>query len=199
MHFVRDLCAALKQIRFAVLGIMLTMLLGGHGLAMAKTVVVSFTDLNELDTWVIINDTVMGGRSAAVMQPHANGVQFSGLLSLENNGGFASIRRIPAALELTNEKAIVLAVQGDGRTYQFRLRTNRQLDGVAYVATFITNPKQTTVVKFTPRDFTPQWRGRIVRNAQPLVFEDVQQLGFMLADKTPGEFALTLLSIDQTN
>ncbi|MDM7861578.1 CIA30 family protein [Alteromonas sp. ASW11-36] len=166
---------------------------------MAKTAVITFTDPTELDNWVIINDTVMGGRSVAHIEPTPTGTRFSGLLSLENNGGFASIRRIPEPLGLSSNKAIELTVQGDGRTYQFRLRTNRQLDGVAYVATFATPPEATTVVQFTTKDFTPQWRGRIVTNAAPLAFEDVQQLGFMLADKTPGHFALNIMSIAQTN
>ena len=43
--------------------------------------------------WWVINDTVMGGRSSSSWQlsEHDIGV-FQGSVSLENNGGFASVR-----------------------------------------------------------------------------------------------------------
>ena len=42
--------------------------------------------------WIVLNDTVMGGRSSATVSTVENSIQFQGIVSLENNGGFASIR-----------------------------------------------------------------------------------------------------------
>ena len=55
---------------------------------------IAFTQMSELDNWVIINDTVMGGRSRARIDIENQHLVFNGYLSLENNGGFASIRRV---------------------------------------------------------------------------------------------------------
>ena len=44
-------------------------------------------------TWAVVNDTVMGGRSEAnITWVNGRGLVWRGTLSLENNGGFVSIR-----------------------------------------------------------------------------------------------------------
>ena len=42
--------------------------------------------------WIIVNDSVMGGLSKSKVTFTENGLVFKGTLSLQNNGGFASIR-----------------------------------------------------------------------------------------------------------
>nr|WP_241664478.1 CIA30 family protein [Ningiella ruwaisensis] len=158
---------------------------------------INFVDNNELDNWIIVNDTVMGGRSSASIALEKNSLAFSGDLSLENNGGFASIRRVYEPLAWQDKAVFVITVKGDGRTYQFRLRTNRFADGVAYVANFDTKKGEEQTYRFLAQDFTPQFRGRVVSNAPALAFSEVQQLGFMLADKSPGDFLLLIKRIEQ--
>ena len=47
-----------------------------------------------IDKWGIVNDGVMGGISQSnIYLNEANNIIFAGNVSLENNGGFASIRR----------------------------------------------------------------------------------------------------------
>ena len=162
----------------------------------ATQVSIEFSQPSETLNWVIVNDTVMGGRSAARLDVEDNAMRFYGILSLENNGGFASTRRIGEPKQWSGERLIKLKVKGDGRRYQFRIRTNRQFDGVAYVSEFSTSAEIQTF-EFSESDFTPQWRGRRVPNARPLNFQDIEQLGFMLADKRPGEFELLVESITQ--
>jgi len=158
-----------------------------------------FTDPAELDNWVIINDTVMGGRSQAKLGLDKHYLIFSGELSLQNNGGFASIRRISPNIDWSANKLVQIKVKGDGRRYQFRLRSNANMDGVAYVAQFntIENTEQTIV--FGLNDFTASFRGRVIPSAAKLNFDDVKQLGFMLADKTSGKFVLSVREIKQVN
>ncbi|MDT0596129.1 CIA30 family protein [Glaciecola petra] len=158
---------------------------------------IQFSLTNEIDNWVIVNDTVMGGRSKAQLDIVKNMLIFSGSLSLQNNGGFASTRRVYKPVEWDPKQAFQITIEGDGRAYQFRLRTNRRMDGVAYVVGFQTVAGKSQSFTFEPSDFEPLWRGRYVRGAEALTFDDVSQLGFMLADKTPGEFSLKVKSITQ--
>lgn len=158
---------------------------------------ISFDKPEELANWVIINDTVMGGRSEAKIRLEDNLLSFTGSLSLANNGGFASTRRAYSPVQWLPENALKVTILGDGRSYQFRLRTNKNMDGVSYVAEFKTSANEPQILHFTLQDFTPQYRGRVVRGAPNLAFEDVVQLGFMLADKRPGEFKLKVQSITQ--
>lgn len=159
---------------------------------------IAFTDSSELENWVIINDTVMGGRSSARLNIEDEHLIFNGYLSLENNGGFASVRRVYDERTWLPNNPLQIKTVGDGRRYQFRLRTNRQMDGVAYVATFQTTADKAQSFSFEPGDFTPQFRGRFVRGAPALSFDDITQIGFMQAEKSPGEFSLQVLSISQS-
>ena len=48
---------------------------------------------NNVDTWRVVVDGVMGGRSTGRVASNEPGIlRFSGDLSLENNGGFSQIR-----------------------------------------------------------------------------------------------------------
>lgn len=143
--------------------------------------------------WVIVNDDVMGGRSSARIEATDDGVRFTGLLSLENNGGFASTRHLladaPAGMD-----GMRLEVRGDGRAYQLRLRQGRRFDGVAWSVEFdSTGEWQTIELPFD--SFRPVFRGRSVPSAGPVDPQNVTQVGIMLADKNEGRFALEVRSM----
>ncbi len=141
--------------------------------------------------WNRVNDTVMGGVSSSSFNlTEENRFIFNGNLSLENNGGFASVRSSPAELGLDNLEFFQLRVLGDGRSYQLRLRTDNRWDGVAYKQDFQTIAGQSVDLFLPVKDFEPTWRGRYVSSAPPLNPADIRQIGFMLADKNPGDFQL---------
>lgn len=151
----------------------------------------------ELNNWVIVNDTVMGGRSFANLVMAEQGLRFEGVLSLANNGGFASIRRIKNNGQWHPNKPLKLNVMGDGRVYQFRLRTDKTFDGIAYSVRFQTQAGVATSHTFSVDDFTPQWRGRKVIGAAPLQFSDITQIGVLLGDKREGRFELVIKDVSQ--
>ena len=72
--------------------------------------------------WFCVNDTVMGGVSQSSVRQGDDGVVFSGTLSLEQNGGFTSIRSQPSELSLDGTTGFRLRLRGDGRTYDFTAR-----------------------------------------------------------------------------
>jgi len=144
--------------------------------------------------WQTVNDGVMGGMSSSRMVKAAGALNFEGALSLENNGGFASVRRLVDA-DLSQATGVRLEVRGDGRTYQFRLRQNDRFDGVAWRAEFTaTEAWQTVDLSFD--EFIPVFRGRRVPEAGQVVPASIRQVGFMLADKTPGPFKLEIRLIE---
>jgi monofunctional biosynthetic peptidoglycan transglycosylase len=158
---------------------------------------VDFSNPQEQRYWNKVNDSVMGGLSESNLRVQDNIAYFAGDLSLKNNGGFASVRRFGPLEFQSNQSPIRLQVKGDGRTYQFRLRTNRGFDGMAYVASFSTQADEWQTFDFSEDDFIAQFRGRRIIDAPTLAFSQVRQLGFMLADKQPGKFALAVKSISQ--
>ena len=71
----------------------------------------------------------MGGRSNGRFKINDDKkMEFFGMLSLENNGGFASVRARGAKLGLEKDDVIVARVRGDGRQYNFNLYSQRNAD-----------------------------------------------------------------------
>ena len=144
--------------------------------------------------WNIVNDTVMGGRSSSRWSNSSSALSFEGFLSLENNGGFASVRHDLNNIDLRNTDGIFIKVKGDGRKYQFRIRS--QASRWANYSQEFKTKKNTVQTFFLPyEDFKPSWRGRNVRNLPTLRGKDVRGIGFLLGDKVQGKFKLEVLNI----
>lgn len=162
----------------------------------AAETVIDFSDPSEADRWQIVDDVVMGGRSSSRMVATADGTSvFRGDLSVENNGGFASVRTTGERCSLAGATAVVLRVRGDGQAYKLRLRTDALWDGASYQTTFETRAGEWMDVTLDLADFEPRWRGRLVRDAPPLDPAAVRGLGLMIADKQEGAFRLELRSL----
>ena len=148
----------------------------------------------DASAWRSINDGVMGGLSSGGMIQIEQGLRFTGEISLENNGGFSSVRRL-AEQDLSGATSVRLEVRGDGREYQFRIRQDSQFDGVAWRALFTTGDQWQTV-EIALDEFVPVFRGRTVAEAGPVVASRIRQIGFLLADKNDGRFALDVRRIE---
>lgn len=158
----------------------------------AQKNLIDFDDTDRGD-WYVINDGVMGGVSRSDIRRTDRGTGvFSGVLSLENNGGFASVRVAVGRQDLSKHTGLEIRVLGDGRTYQLRLRMDDRFDGIAYRTHFETRDGEWTAVRIPFDQFHPTFRGRTLSDAPPLDTSQIQQLGFMLADKKPGAFSLEI-------
>jgi monofunctional biosynthetic peptidoglycan transglycosylase len=159
-----------------------------------QTNIMQADDLNaEVQRWMIVNDTVMGGRSSAdlyTLKDEPDVFRFLGQLSLENNGGFASVRAVFPSKHFAAAEHICIRVRGDGRRYQLRLRGGRSYDGVAFATSFETEENKWLDYRFAIKDFVPTWRGRQLSGIRDIRPHEVRQVTFMLADKKPGEFQL---------
>lgn len=150
-------------------------------------------DSDTVGNWYPVNDGVMGGRSSSSIRSSGEGVGvFEGDLSLENNGGFASVRTEIPDGALAGLSRIVLRVRGDGKRYQVRLRMDTNFDGIAYVASFETAPNEWIKVEIPLASFEPSFRGYRPRDAEPLDASRVRQIGIMLTDKQQGRFRLEI-------
>jgi monofunctional biosynthetic peptidoglycan transglycosylase len=141
------------------------------------------------DCW-IVNDGVMGGVSQSALRQDAQGVYFEGLVSLENNGGFASMRSMvqyPPGTQL-----LELVAKGDGKQYKLVLRT-ALAPRVNYAADFIAEPIWQTH-QFNLNQFKPTFRGQAI-NAPALSFADVIEVGILISNSQAGRFAIQLKTL----
>jgi len=143
--------------------------------------------------WTAVNDGVMGGISRGGAKLVAGSLHFRGILSLENNGGFSSIRSSGPTRDLTAAEVIVLRVKGDGRTYRFQIATNAQFRGsrISYQAEFPTKRDDWTEARVPISALVPMFRGQTL-SGPPLDRARVQEIGLSLADGKPGAFALEI-------
>lgn len=147
----------------------------------------------EASFWRAVNDGVMGGVSSGSMDQDGERLVFSGELSLENNGGFSSVRR-SVDQDLSGASKVRMEVRGDGREYQFRIRQSSRFDGVAWRAMFTAKESWQTI-EIDLAEFNPVFRGRTVAQAGPVVPSEIRQVGFLLADKKAGAFKLEIRHI----
>jgi monofunctional biosynthetic peptidoglycan transglycosylase len=157
------------------------------------TMVTDFKDSGEVDQWRIVNDGVMGGLSQSqILTTNDKTAIFQGEVSLENYGGFASVRTIPRPYNLAGYSGFMIRIKGDGKRYQLRLRTDNRFDGPSYRHSFSTRENEWITVQIPFRDFVPTFRGRVLTDAPPLSPEQIQQIGFLISDKQEGAFQLEI-------
>lgn len=155
-----------------------------------------FAGRQALSKWQIVNDGVMGGRSSSRVDPGADGsMSFSGILSLANNGGFASTRSRGSNLGLKQGDTIVLKVKGDGRKYTFNAYVPRRRMAFSYRVEFKTKKDQWTEVRIPLDQLVATSFGRVVRGAS-LNPAEVNSVGILLGDKKPGAFQILIQSIE---
>ncbi|WP_404364304.1 CIA30 family protein [Marinobacter sp.] len=141
--------------------------------------------------WRAINDEVMGGRSTGGPELRDGKLHFLGTLSLENNGGFSSVRAKGKTYDLSDAKALAIRVKGDGRTYQIRLYTDARHQGsrIAYAASFSTKPDEWMETEIPFKALRPVFRGRKL-DGPPIDLTSIEEVGFLIADRREGDFTL---------
>lgn len=174
-----------------------SLLLGCSATGMAtepiSKLLTDFSDASVSKRWVSVNDNVMGGISEGGFRiSEDNTLVFSGNLSLENRGGFTSIRTRPKDLNLDGYDTIALRLKGDGRTYYINLMNSSRNAATSYRVPIKTNKDNWQEVRISLKDFVYTSFGRTVARAAPLKAKDVQSLGITLADKKAGPFLLEL-------
>lgn len=143
-----------------------------------------------LKNWQTVNDGVMGGisESTIILSEEGFGL-FSGHVSLKNNGGFASVR-LTTKVELENtSQEIVFRIKGDGKEYQFRIKSSKD-QSESYVQTFKTTGEWQTL-RLNISDFYPQYRGQKL-GIPNFNFENIQLISFLIANNKEEDFNLLI-------
>ena len=147
--------------------------------------------------WRIQNDVVMGGRSESQLKMTEDSMaHFSGRVSLENNGGFCSIHQTVEKEPFTiskDSKSFLIALKGDGKAYNFRIRTSKGRH--SYAQTFSTHNKggwETITIPFKSMQAT--YRGEEV-NVPNYNGENVVEMQLLIGNKKEEDFEIFVRSI----
>ncbi len=163
---------------------------GGTALPSERTLF-EFEKRDSTEGWTSVNDTVMGGLSSGGCRWIDEGtLEFAGDVSLENNGGFASVRVGTGALDLSDYDELHMRVRGDGKRYAFSVQTDHWMMAGAYYFHFQTAAGQWQEIRTPMRALEARSFGRPLRGAPALNTRDIRAFGFMISDKQAGPFRL---------
>lgn len=155
-----------------------------------------FTDPHAAETWQAIDDRVMGGLSRSTLrQDPAGHAAFEGTVSLERNGGFASVRSAPGAHGLAGAEACIIEVCGDGKRFKLSLITDEAFDSINYQCAFMPAGGGWHVLRLPLQDFRASFRGREVAGAPLLDPARIRQAGLLIGAKQAGPFELNIRRI----
>jgi hypothetical protein len=174
--------------------------------AIPTDAIVWFPDASSVAAWRNVDDSVMGGVSASrstwVASEGRGAMEFTGDLSTENNGGFAStLSRVDTGLGMraAGARALGLRAFGDGRTYLLQLRAGPS--GADRWISRFTPPSRDTGgssvnVELPLASFEPV--NQFLRPVDPQAALDpasISQIGIYVLDGQVGSFRLIFESI----
>ncbi len=153
----------------------------------------NFTKDSDISNWKIVDDVVMGGRSDGSFTINEDGHgAFSGKVSLENNGGFSSLRYNFETKETSAYSRFVIRLKGDGKSYQFRVKDKRY-NRYSFIFTFETTDNwQTVEIPF--KNMSAAFRGYKV-DVPNFEGNQMEEIAFLIGNKKAESFKLLIDSI----
>jgi NADH dehydrogenase [ubiquinone] 1 alpha subcomplex assembly factor 1 len=159
----------------------------------SPNVIFKFESGSSTKGWQIVDDRVMGGRSQGNFSVNSEGFGvFEGYVTTENNGGFSSLRYNFDGIKTAGFEFIVLRIKGDGKSYQFRLKSSDN-QRQSYIYTFSTTGLEQDII-ISLKDFYPSFRGRIL-DMPNFDADQIEQIAFLIGNKTKELFSLKIKSI----
>jgi NADH dehydrogenase [ubiquinone] 1 alpha subcomplex assembly factor 1 len=152
-----------------------------------------FNSNSSTSDWQVVDDVVMGGRSDGgfSINEAGNGI-FQGKVSLENNGGFSSLRHSLNAKVGDNTK-VRITLKGDGKAYQFRIKSS-PYDRHSYISEFqTTGDWQEVVIPLSA--MYPAFRGRKLEIPN-FNSAQIHELAFLIGNKEAENFRLEISKIE---
>ena len=156
----------------------------------ASQIIVDFNLNSDTSTWITVDDVVMGGRSNSYFKINRNRHgEFYGTVSLENNGGFSSLRHRFTSIEVAEYAEVVLKVKGDGKKYQFRIK-DESSNYHSFITSFQTNGEWQTL-KIQLSEMYPAFRGRNLSIGN-FSSNSIEEIAFLIGNKTAENFKLQI-------
>ena len=163
-------------------------------LFMNSIVLVDFNVNSKVEDWNIVNDVVMGGKSNSYFKIDSNGNgSFNGTVSLDNNGGFCSVQHYLKPIRLSDKKIFSIRLKGDGKKYQFRVKSNRN-DYYSYIYQFQTG-KEWETIDIPITEMYASFRGNKL-NIPNYDGSQIEQIAFLIGNAKAESFELLIDKIE---
>ncbi len=156
-------------------------------------IIFDFNKDSDIQNWRIVDDIVMGGRSSGQFTLNSDGFGvFSGDVSLENNGGFSSVRYSSQKISVQKDAKIRIKLKGDGKNYQLRVKDNAR-NYYSYVKMFSTSGEWEEII-VSLKDMYPTFRGRRL-NSPNFEKDVIEEIAILIGNKKNEAFELIIDTI----
>ncbi len=160
----------------------------------SKHIVFDFDKNTTIDKWIIVDDVVMGGKSSGTFAINKDGHGvFQGDVSLENNGGFSSVRYRFEKIQIGGATKVYIKLKGDGKKYQFRVKSNTG-DYYSYITSFSTNGSWQEI-ELKLKDMYPSFLGRRL-NSPNFSNDYIEEVALLIGNKKQESFKILLDKIE---
>lgn len=161
---------------------------------MSSKTIFDFNHKSDLHDWNVVDDVVMGGNSSGIFNLDKDGFGvFEGDISLENNGGFSSVKYRFSRFTVKDYTKIRVKLKGDGKEYQLRIKSNSE-DSHSYIAHFSTSGRWEEI-EIPLKQMAPSFRGRKLN--LPNFFSDyMEEVAFLIGNKSKEHFKLLIDRIE---
>jgi len=143
--------------------------------------------------WQIVNDGVMGGLSQGRGGLTDSTLVFSGRVSLENNGGFASLRSPWARYDFADYEEVKIRYRLEGVGFAMVIETSPRWYEVNYKKTLPEKDGEWTIATLSLNEFKAYQVGRKLSNTlDEGIKSQVLRFGFISDEKRADEFLLEI-------
>jgi NADH dehydrogenase [ubiquinone] 1 alpha subcomplex assembly factor 1 len=162
--------------------------------SISAKIIFDFNKDSIIDNWTVVDDVVMGGKSSGNFYLNEDGHgAFEGDISLENNGGFSSVRYEFSKTPTKGYTKAFITLKGDGKEYQFRIKAS-SLDYYSYIRYFKTSGKWEEI-EISLADMYPSFRGRKLDKPN-YSDEYINEITFLIANKKNESYKLLIDKIE---
>ena len=141
------------------------------------------------DKWRIVNDGVMGGLSSSkVFVDGDSKIIFSGNVSLELYGGFASLRSTVKDYNFEKFSGIEIKIKGDGKRYSISMKETTYFNGYFYTSSFETKKDEWIVVQIPFNQLKLHYFGKETNSSKKIPLASIKEISLLIGDKQAGEF-----------
>jgi len=163
-------------------------------LGMNPLLLFDFKEKCDISNWKIVDDGVMGGLSSSTffVANSGDGI-FRGNVTLENNGGFCSVRHFFTPISIKDYSFFSIRLKGDGKKYQFRVKSKLN-DPHSYIYEFQTTTDWQTI-EIPISDLYASFRGRTLDlpNYDGTILSEI---AFLIGNKQKENFELRIDKIE---
>ncbi len=154
---------------------------------------INFGSSGNSDSWYAVNDGVMGGLSSGLLKETKNSIVFSGAVSLENNGGFASIRSSYDNYKLSKFNTVEVRYKSTDYDFAMTMELNKRFYMPYYKFNLPETKNKWKIVNIELNQFEAYSLGRnLGYSLDDESKNEIIRLGFISNEKNAGKYQIEI-------